>query len=958
MVVLGRTFDAIVLDWDGTAVPDRSAVASDVRARVEALVAAGVHVVVVSGTHVGNIDGQLAARPEGPGTLHYALNRGSEVFAVGPAGPALVWRRQASPDEDAALDRAADIAVARFEAFGLTAKIVSQRLNRRKIDIIPEPEWADPPKARIDALLAAVTERLEAHGIDGLAGAVEIGLVAAHEAGLPDPRVTSDAKHVEIGLTDKSDSSRWVLDRMAAAGIGPGLFLVAGDEFGDLGNVTGSDAMMLIPEMARASAVSVGVEPQGVPDGVLHVGGGPSAFLELLDEQLQRRADRRVPGIDLDPGWIVELDGPDTDRRVHESLTALSNGAIGVRGGREEDGEGSQPLVVAGRVYTGAEVPRLLPGPIWPTLMVRRGPNDADRWWLDMRTGTLLRENGDSGRPIRTFRFVSLADPTAMALRAEGPSSRLAPGAGLMPPSGDIAYELHRAGDVETGITRSDSGGGIAVATNTTEIRVAGRRIVERLAAHHADDDRSPGTNEVGERLARARRMGFDVLLARHRTEWARRWADAGVRIHGDADAERAVRFALFHILSAVPSEGEAALGARGLTGPSYSGHVFWDSDVFVLPVLAAVNPPAARAMLEYRVRRLPAARAAAAAAGLPGARFPWESARDGTDVTPRSARGRDGTVIPIRTGQHEEHITADVAWAACEYATWSGDEDFLGADGRGLVLETARYWAGRVRIDAAGRGHLYGMIGPDEYHEPVDDNAFTNVIVRWHLRRAAVLAETAGGATADEVAHWRAVADALVDGYDDETGVYEQFAGYQKLRPLMIADFAPPPVAADLVLGPELVHASQVIKQADVLMLHHMVPAEVRPGSLIPNLDFYLPRTAHGSSLSPAIHAGLLARAGRPNEGLDLFRLACRLDLDDLTGTTAGGVHIATMGGVWQALASGFLGIRPGADGLTVDPCLPDEWESVELTLRFRGRPLQIAATHDGWTVTERTMR
>lgn len=157
------------------------------------------------------------------------------------------------------------------------------------------------------------------------------------------------------------------------------------------------------------------------------------------------------------------------------------------------------------------------------------------------------------------------------------------------------------------------------------------------------------------------------------------------------------------------------------------------------------------------------------------------------------------------------------------------------------------------------------------------------------------------------------------------------------------MADVAPPPVAADVLLGYEQVAASQIIKQADVLMLHHLVPEETAPGSLAPNLDFYLPRTAHGSSLSPAVMAALLARAGRPDDALDLLRIALRLDLDDLTGMTAGGLHMATIGGVWQCLLAGFGGVRVRAGCLQVDPCLPARWPRLDLRFRALGQRVHM---------------
>jgi trehalose/maltose hydrolase-like predicted phosphorylase len=178
---------------------------------------------------------------------------------------------------------------------------------------------------------------------------------------------------------------------------------------------------------------------------------------------------------------------------------------------------------------------------------------------------------------------------------------------------------------------------------------------------------------------------------------------------------------------------------------------------------------------------------------------------------------------------------------------------------------------------------------------------------------------------------------------------LYEEFAGFFRLEPLIIAEVAPRrPIVADLLLGAERVAGAQVVKQADVLMMHYLIPGEVAAGSLAPNLDFYEPRTAHGSSLSPAVHAALFPRAGRPEDALAPLQLAARLDLDDLTSTTAGGLHLATMGGVWQALAMGFAGVRPDGDALAVDPRLPKAWNGLDLRLRFRGVALRVRTEHD----------
>jgi trehalose/maltose hydrolase-like predicted phosphorylase len=191
------------------------------------------------------------------------------------------------------------------------------------------------------------------------------------------------------------------------------------------------------------------------------------------------------------------------------------------------------------------------------------------------------------------------------------------------------------------------------------------------------------------------------------------------------------------------------------------------------------------------------------------------------------------------------------------------------------------------------------------------------------------------------------------VDGYDADTGLYEQFAGYLQLQPLVLSDVAEAPVAVDLLLGVDRTAATQLIKQPDVLMLHHLVPEAVVAGSLEPNLDYYGPRTAHGSSLSPAVHAALCARAGRTTEAVEHLRRAARLDLDDDTGATASGLHLATMGGVWQALASGLLGLRWEGSALWVDPRLPDEWTSFTLRCRMRGARVVVRLRGDVVDVT-----
>jgi trehalose/maltose hydrolase-like predicted phosphorylase len=609
-----------------------------------------------------------------------------------------------------------------------------------------------------------------------------------------------------------------------------------------------------------------------------------------------------MPEVVAAPEWSIAVDGFDPHlERVHESLLTIADGRLGTRGSPLVGDGATTPLVLLAGCYDGTgPATELAARPLWSRLEGGQalGPQ---RRTLDLRTGVLYEEG-----PLTALRFSSLARPGTVAMRVYGDPALL-PGGGGTTARGPVTAAFR------------DSCHGAAF---------------ERIGAYEPE----PGAAEVA--AGAAEQAGFECLLREHREAWARRWQEADVVVDGDPDLQRAIRFALFHLMASVGERGEAAVGARGLSGPAYRGHVFWDSDVFVLPFLAATHPAAARAMLEYRARRLPAARAAARRLGRAGARFPWESAAEGDDVTPTSARLPTGELIRVRTGELEEHIVADVAWAAACYLDWTGDADFAAGAGRDLLVETARYWASRVRLDPHGRVHIDGVTGPDEYHVLVDDNTFTNVMARWNLRRAAAL----DGVAQAERAAWLAIADALVDGYDMRTGVYEQFAGFFGLEPIMIAEISPRrPVAANLMLGAERAAQTQVVKQPDVLMLHHLVPDEVAPGSLLANLDFYEPRTAHGSSLSPGIHAALLARAGRFEPALEWLRVAARIDLDDLTGTTAGGLHLATMGGLWQALAFGFAGIWATTGHLLIDPRLPPQWNALELGLRYRNMPFRL---------------
>ncbi len=481
---------------------------------------------------------------------------------------------------------------------------------------------------------------------------------------------------------------------------------------------------------------------------------------------------------------------------------------------------------------------------------------------------------------------------------------------------------------------------------------------VDRFAAIAAGRSRVPSVQSARSALERAERLGFDELLRRQRAAWRQRWRDADLVIEGDAEAQQALRFSIFHLIStAHPTNDAVSVGARGLSGMSYFLHVFWDTEIFVLPFFMYSHPETARTLLAYRYRNLPGAREKARQMGHKGALFPWESADRGVETTPPYGYGPDGEIIPILSGLLEHHISADVAWAAWEYWKVTGDDEFMKSMGVELLLETGRFWASRSSRDAEGRYHIRMVVGPDEYHEGVDDNAYTNGLARWNIRhgiealrwleatdrRAAARLRERLKVTARELAGWREVADNLVDGMDPATQVFEQFAGFHGLDDVPPEKLRPRPMAADLLLGREVTLRSKVVKQADAVMLCYVLSNEIDKETMAANYRYYEPITSHGSSLSPAMYGAVAARIGDMEAAEVDFRMAMSIDLGDNMGNAARGLHMATMGGLWQAAVMGFAGVRRVDESLAIEPTLPSSWRRFSVPLRFRGSRLVL---------------
>ena len=705
--------------------------------------------------------------------------------------------------------------------------------------------------------------------------------------------------------------------------------------------------------------------------------GGP-APLNALQAALQLVDLPAAPT--ADPAWILVEEGF-TVTREHEleSLFAIGNGYAGSRGSLAEGSALSTPATfVAGVFDAGAgSVPGLVPTADWTRLSATidghplrldRGRNLQHRRILDMRQGILWREwrhQDGAGRitQLRALRLASLADRhllvQCVTITPENYSGRVAIDATL---TGPVAQVTSSGTTVAMAVARRVTDPAGRRWTPSTEV-TDGRQSLElelgktyrldRIVALHTSRD--PGEPDETART-HVERAIEDIagVIGRHRDSWLARWQASDLRIEGDPAAQRALRFAIYHLLSAAnPQDDHVSIGARGLSGTAYKGHVFWDTDIFMLPFFILTYPEAARALVMYRYHTLAAARAKAARLGYRGAFYAWESADSGEEATPPFVIAPDGEVIRLLTGEQEQHISADVAFGVWNYWQATGDDRFLVEAGTEILIETARFWASRAEREEDDRYHIRGVIGPDEYHETVDDNAFTNGLAQWNLEVAAEIANFVAerwpgewralsrrlGIDAGEPSQWQHVARDLYTGFDERTGLFEQFRGYFDLEEIDLATFVPRTAPMDVLLGRERIQRSKIIKQPDVVMLIHLLWERMPPEVRKANFEYYEPRCGHGSSLSPAIHALVAARLGDTALAERYFRQAADIDLADNLGNAAGGVHVGALGGLWQTAVFGFAGLRFTDERPEHRPNLPPSWRSLSMRFQWRGR-------------------
>lgn len=464
----------------------------------------------------------------------------------------------------------------------------------------------------------------------------------------------------------------------------------------------------------------------------------------------------------------------------------------------------------------------------------------------------------------------------------------------------------------------------------------------------------------IGE-LRESKRMGFESLYEEHTEHWKKIWERAWVDIEGDDEAERGLAFSLFHLIQSLPHDSRISLTARGIHGFGYRGHVFWDTEIYALPFFMATMPEEARRMLVYRYNNLNAARENARLNGYEGAQFPWESADDGKEATPPlvplDMRGEK--MIRIYTGEEEHHITADIAYTVDLYYRLTGDEEFITRYGLEIILETARFWASRVRHDERKGYVIEKVIGPDEYHEHVNNSFFTNLMAKHNLllgvsyfRKGLERTEWRDvieriGVTHEEVQKWLEISEGLYIPPQREDGVYEEFDGYFELM-----DYTVDPYDLGEKRLPREVRENlgktRLVKQADVIAAQYLLKEWFDLGTIKKNFEYYINRTTHASSLSMPTYAIVASWLGDLELAYDYFMKCAYIDLKNIYGNTADGFHLATAGGVWQILFRGFCGVDFKGNELEIKPNLPEKWRSVRLRFFFRGSWLELTVKHD----------
>jgi alpha,alpha-trehalose phosphorylase len=525
----------------------------------------------------------------------------------------------------------------------------------------------------------------------------------------------------------------------------------------------------------------------------------------------------------------------------------------------------------------------------------------------------------------------------SLALRARNSGLRLACG---------MDHTVDTSGRVEITCEAEGDGARVVVLSDLEPGRPL--RLQKFLAYHWAADAAADDLlARVDRTLDRAAREGYDIVEFDHRRHVEAFWSRSDVQIDGAPEVQQAVRFNLFQLMQATARAEGLGVPAKGLTGRGYEGHYFWDTEVYVLPFLIHTSPAWARQVLGFRCGLLEAARERAREVGHRGALFPW-----------RTIGGGEASAW-YAAGTAQYHINADIAYAMRHYRNVTGDLDFLIGDGAEVMVETARLWMelGFFSERCDGRFCINGVTGPDEYTTVVDNNAYTNLMAKENLQGAVEAVEwlqavdpaahaallRATGLTDAEINGWCRAAARMHVPRHAELGIVLQDERFLERKRW---DFAATPADKYPLLlhhHPLELYRHQVIKQTDVVLATYLVGHHFSADEKRRTFDYYDPLTTGDSTLSACIQSVMASEVGYPQVALDYFLAACAVDLVDLHGNTADGVHIASCGGTWLALIAGFGGLRDFDGDVRFSPRLPAEWERLRFRVQVRGQVVEV---------------
>jgi alpha,alpha-trehalose phosphorylase len=518
---------------------------------------------------------------------------------------------------------------------------------------------------------------------------------------------------------------------------------------------------------------------------------------------------------------------------------------------------------------------------------------------------------------------------------------------------GHVAFDTELAGDRAASTMRVDAAPGETIT-------------LTKYVSYHTSSQVPDASSDVPieELAARCHRTldaaeaaGWEQALAEQQAWLDRFWARTDIAIDGDDAAQQAIRWNLFQMAQASAQIGGRGIAAKALTASGYDGHYFWDTEIYMVPLLAYTNPHAARDLLHFRHRTLPTARLRAIEMSQRGALYPW-----------RTINGEEASAYyPAGTAQY--HIDADIAHAIDRYVTATGDTEFLRDEGAEILVEVARLFADLGFYDHADPPvfHIHGVTGPDEYTAVVDDNVYTNVMARFTLRFAADVVTrlqsedpaahhslvAATGLADDEVAEWTRAADSMCVLYDAKLGINPQDDAFLDHEAWDWDGTPDDKYPLLLNFHPLVIYRHQVLKQADVVLANFLRGDEFAPDVQRRNFDYYDPISTGDSSLSACVQSIMAAEVGHAELAMHYFRESLYLDIANTHGNTVDGAHLANVGGVWACLVHGFAGVRDSGTHVRIEPRLPAGWKGMRFGLHRRGGDIAITLDPTGATVT-----